>query len=193
MLKTGPFVITLTFIALFSLFSSSFGEADDIPPRELTLEIVYEKSEFNLSRSREPITFDGWVNYTGYSAIPITIHLEAFSDLGDVFLSQYDFTFRIPDSIPFDGFIPIPIDWNFSSTPQMTFYGYVEQGGIQYDIGTVTYIIPVYYYDEEATISEPIEKEEQNSSILWVTIIALLVLIKIFTVFMKRKIRRSII
>jgi hypothetical protein len=54
----------------------------------------------------------------------------------------------------------------------------------------VTYIIPVYYYEEEESHTESIELKGDQSMILWVAIIVILIMIKIFIVFLKRKIER---
>lgn len=180
--------VIITTILLFSLVNQTVSAKTSIIwEAELTIEIVFDKSEFNISQSREPITFHGWVNYTGISLIPFTIHLECQSDLGEVFLSQYEFTFRLPDSIPFEGFIPISPEWNYFTTPQMTISGYVEQGGIQYEMPPQTCLIPVHYYEEVNSIDETIDLRENNDYSFLLEFLVLLVLFTIFIRLLRRR------
>ncbi len=169
-------------LILYLLIFKSQGAGHRIWESELTIEIMFDKSGFNLSQSNEPVTFHGLVNFTSISVIPLTLHLEPFSDLGDVFLSQYEFTFRLPDSIPFDGLIPIPPELNLTAIPQLTIHGYVEQGVLQSDIPPMSCIIPVYYYEEEESINETKEPKEKGDALLLVSIPSCFVISIIFII-----------
>jgi len=180
--------IFITMILLLFLVNHTVSATTSILwEGELTIEIVFDKSEFNLSQSQETITFHGWVNYTGVSVIPFTIHLKCQSDLGEVFLSQYEFTFRLPDSIPFNGIIPIPLEGNFFATPQMTISGFIEQGGIQYEMPPQTYLIPVDYYEEVNNIDETIDLRENHDYSFLLEFLALIVLFTILIRLLRRK------
>lgn len=166
----GRTVLFAILILFCSIIWSVRARSKDIPDMELTIEIVLDKSAYNLSRSDEPVTFHGWVNYTGVSVIPLTVHLEVYSDIGEDFLSQYDFTFRLPDSIPFNGSNPIEIEMDWMDTPQLTISGYVQQRGLQYEIPPQSCIIPIYYYEEEEGINETTEKKEEDLNLFLVGI-----------------------
>ncbi|MEE9151932.1 MAG: hypothetical protein V3U20_08895 [Thermoplasmata archaeon] len=184
--------IVIAFLILLCTINwSATALTNGIPDWELTIEIGFDKSAFNLSQSDEPVTFHGWVNYTGVSVIPLTVHLEPYSDLGDVFLSQYDFTFRLPDSIPFDGLNPIEPEWNSTITPALTISGYVQQGGLQTDIPSQSCIIPVYYYEEEEGMNETDEPKEQEFDFLLVAIPSYLLVSLIFISLVSWKTRKS--
>lgn len=176
----GRVVLFAILILLCSIIWSALAHSNDIPDIELTIEIVFDKSAYNLSRSDEPVTFHGWVNYTGVSVICFTLHLEPCSDLGDVFLSQYDFTFRLPESIPFDGINPIDDGYNSQATPVLTISGYVEEGGIRTSIAPTSWIIPVYYYEEEEDLNETKEQKEQDINLFLVSIPGYLLISLIF-------------
>jgi hypothetical protein len=155
-------LVIAAFLILISLIHFPQATAPDIPEWDLTIEVAFDPETLNLSEYPPAILFDGWVNFTGYTAVPVNVHLTPSSDLGCVYLSQYDFSFHTPESIPFNGLITNEIEGNFSFY-SLTFAGSVEQGGLQYGLSPSTTIIPVYYLiEEDEDIPEPPEPPKSD-------------------------------
>ena len=140
---------TIAALMLCSLLLHPSGASFDVPEGDLTIEIVFDEETLNLSLNPNAVTFSGWVNWTGYTLVPITLHLQACSDLGDVYLSQYDFTFQTPESYPFTGLITNGFEGNFTASFHMTISGTFEQGGVIQNINPITWLVPAYYWEEE--------------------------------------------
>jgi hypothetical protein len=126
----------------------SNSSANDIPSWTFSLEIEFDEIAYNASQSRDPITFHGWLNWTGYSVREINVHLYGTCSLNDVYLSQYDFSFHLPQSIPFTGFIPIPQDLNSTKMVNIIFTAIAEQGATQ-SSGSVQASLIVRYWEPE--------------------------------------------
>jgi hypothetical protein len=177
------------FFIIITIFTAPTQGLDN-PQPELTIEMDFDKPRYNLSRPEESITFHGWVNWTGVSVIPITIHLYGSSDIGEVYLTPSTFTFQLPDSIPFDGLIPIPPENITTATPALTIGGYYDKGGIRTNIAPRSCIIPVYYWEENQTLDVEEEPNEENH-ILPLIVGSYLVITTVFVAVISRKTVKS--
>jgi len=180
-------------IFIYSINWANLSEAMPIMEEESSIEVVFE-SKLNFSKIENPFPFHGWVNYTEYAVRPLTIHLDPNSDIGDVYLSQYDFTFQLPDSIPFDGIICIEPENITLPTPTLIINGYVEQGMWRTSFPSISYIIPCTYYEENETEEnetgeEFIEQRKENTNLFLIGIPILAVVSGIAVVLVKRKIK----
>jgi len=86
----------------------------------------------------------------------------------------------LPDSIPFEGVNPIDEGYNSQATPALTIYGYVEEGGIRATVAPTSWIIPVYYYEEEEDLNETNKQKEQDINLFLVGIPGYLLISLIF-------------
>lgn len=194
-LKTEKTAIIIVLITIYSINWANLSEAMPIMQEESSIEIAFE-SKLNLSQIEKPFPFHGWVNFTEYVVRPVTIHLDPYSDIGEVYLSQYDFTFQTPDSIPFDGIICIEPENITLPTPTLTITGYYEQGMWRTSINSISYIIPCTYYNENETEkNETVEGfikqggEDVNPYLIGIPILA--VVSGIAAVLVKRRIKEG--
>ncbi|UCE73888.1 MAG: hypothetical protein JSV56_12850 [Methanomassiliicoccales archaeon] len=188
--------LAVVFLILYALYfsSSSFSSSPtpliypEPPDWGIIIEFDFDKPLYNLSESNDPITFHGWVNYTGVPTIPFTLHISAQSDIGEVYLSQSDFTFRASDSIPFNGLNQIQQEGNFTTEPQLTISGYIQKGGLTYEVPPSTSIIPIVYYEEEVEEqNETREFKQKIDSFFILGIPSLLILYGFYIAFVRRK------
>ncbi len=180
--------------AVFFVCSLNLGnliQAQDDPTGELTIELSLEESDINLSQNIEPYTFRGWVNWTGISVMPFTVHLIPTCDIGNVFLSQYDFTFQLPDSIPFDGLIVIEPEKITLATAVLTMNGYVDEGGLRYSMTPTSYILPIRFYKEDEPVYETVEHNDQDNVLLLRGITGLMMISVVAIVFTRRKMKKT--
>jgi hypothetical protein len=177
---------------LCTIYTTPNVISNDPPEWELTIEIEFDKDTLNLSQNTSSIIFFGWVIWNGYAALPLTVHLTAHSDIGDVFLSQYDFTFQTPDSIPFDGIITHQLESQPVATPQLTIGGTVEQGGLNYNLPPTSYLVPIYSYkEEEISPKEAKEPENSHNYFILLGLPSLLFLFLVYFWVVRGKLRRA--
>jgi hypothetical protein len=148
---------------LFSIFIIPEATASDFQEEDGGIEVVFDPETLNFTLEPAAILFDGWVNFTGYAVAPVTVHLSMSAEFGTVYLSQYDFVFHTPDSIPFDGLILLPFDFNYTFTNSMMITGTYEQYGLLFPINPMTCFNESYYWEEEEAVPEypkPPESDE---------------------------------
>jgi hypothetical protein len=181
---------TIAAFLLFSMFFYPSGASYANSEEDLTSEIVFDKETLNLSRNPPAVTFQGWLNFTGYVLAPITVHLDPSSDLGCVYLSQYEFTFQTPESVAYTGLITIEIDENFTITPALTLQGTFEQAGIKSTISPSSTIIPAYYWEEEESdIPNPLNQDRLGGIPLVFALPFLLVFFGSFIIMTRSKVK----
>lgn len=159
---------------------------------DLTFDIVFNEETLNLSQNPPAVTFQGWVNFSDYVLAPITVHLSMSSDLGCVYLSQYDFTFQTPESIPYTGLITMEVDENSTQTFALDLHGTVEQAGIQYDMGSMSRIIPAYYWEEEQEVVAPAKSEKAHDTLFIFALPFLLVFLGVYMTLIRPKLRKYV-
>lgn len=179
------------FLFLSTLFYSLTASSED-PGGEISFEIVFDEETLNLSLDPNAITFQGWVNSTGYYALPLTIHLYVSSDLGDAYLSQYEFTFQTPTSYAYTGLISNEAERNSTYTYCLIMGGTIEQGGIQSTISPISQIIPAYYWEEEEKDIKEHQKPDTPNDIPFIFALPfLLVVLGIYIKFVKPRYNKS--
>jgi hypothetical protein len=190
----GKSVVLVIIILVGLIYRIPCSQASDIPPWTLTIELEFDKDEYNLSQSRDPITFHGWLNWTGYSAREMNVHLYAGSSLNEVFLSRYDFSFRFPESVPFTGFIPIPEDLNSTQPQMMTISGTVQIGFSQYHFsGTQVDLVVRYWEPEENETGPKFGLDSSPNYPLMLAPPSLLLFFLVFLYIIRRRLKVSLI
>lgn len=154
------------------------------PITSITISLGGEVKTININQSNAPLIIHGSVGYEGISIRPVTITLEPYCDVGEVVLTQYEFVFHLPDTIPFDAFIYIAPETENDTVGTLTLNGYYSEGGIQQSINAVSQIFYVLNYGENETPSEKVElkKEEINLFLVGFPIYLLISIIFILAV-----------
>lgn len=179
-------------IAVISLCSLPFtGSAS--PITVITIRLEAEVKTININQSNLPLIIHGSVGYEGISIRPVTITLEPFCDVGEVVLTQYEFVFHLPDTIPFDALIYITPETENDTLGTLTLNGYHSEGGIEQPINPVSQIFYVLNYGENETLAEPFRPkwENLNSSLFSLPAIAIILGIAIVSIGKKMKRRKK--
>ena len=116
-------------------------------PGYITLTLPSEPPTVNINQSNEPLIMHCAVGFEGVSVLPYTIHMAASSDVGEVYLTQYQFVFHYPETIPFDAIIFIDPETENDTEGVISLSAYNEVGGVRQSLGTVMQIITVLNYD----------------------------------------------
>lgn len=132
-------------VQVFLLISSSNGSA----PGYITLSIQAKPPTVNINKSNEPLIMHCAVGFQGASVLPYTVHMDASSDVGEVYLTQYQFVFHYPETVPFDAIIFIDPETENDTEGQISLTPYYEEGGVRYSLGTVSQIITILNYDPD--------------------------------------------
>ena len=132
-------------VQVFLLIGSSNVGA----PGYITLSIQPEPPTVNINQSNEPLTMNCAIGYQGVSALPDTIYMAASCDVGEVYLTQYQFVFHYPETIPFDAIIYIDPETENDTQGVFTLQAYYEKGALRSSLAPVSQIIIVHNYDPE--------------------------------------------
>ena len=101
----------------------------------------------NINQSNDPVIMPCTITFDGYSALPYTVYVDAKCDVGEVYLTQNEFVFHYPETVPFDAIVMIDPNTANDTQGTLTIGGYCQEGGIQYNINPVSQIIQVLNYD----------------------------------------------
>lgn len=153
----------------------------------ITISLEAEVKKININQSSLPLILHGSVGYDGISVRPVTITLAPYCDVGEVTLSQYEFVFHLPDTIPFDAYIFINPETENDTMGMLILDMIYSEGGIQYDAGSVSQIFLVLNYDENETVKEQIKLNSEHPNFLLLGIPAVLISSGIIIVLDRRK------
>ena len=158
-------------------------------PGTITIGFEAKPPEININESNRLLIMHGYVGYNGVSVRPFTIYLEPICDVGDAYLSRYEFVFHVPDSIPFDAFIFIFPDTENDTQGTITLKVSYSEGIIKQEAGSVSQIITVLNYNENEVPNETIEETNIDDQ-LWLKGLIGLTCVSVITIFFaKRKMK----
>ena len=140
----GPFCAVL--LVLF------IGSSNVCAPGYISLTIQPKPPTININQSNEPLVMHCAIGFDGVSVLPYTVYMEGSSDVGDVYLTQYQFVFHYPETIPFDAIIFIDPETANNTQGELVISGHNEEGGIVYNVNPVMQIFEVLNYDPNQTI-----------------------------------------
>lgn len=118
-------VVTFLFLIIFSNHEMAMGAMDK---GYLEMGGYSERSEIDINETHDPLIFNGWLNYTGISVVPLKVYLNAYADLGELELTESEFVFHIPSNETFVVHIYIDTIKGNQSRCMLTLYTYIEQG-----------------------------------------------------------------
>ncbi len=153
----------------------------------VTISFEGEVKEININQSNAPLILHGSVGYDGISVRPVTITLAPYCDVGEATLSQYEFVFHLPDTIPFDAYIFISPETENDTMGMLTLNIIYTEGGIQYDAGSVSQIFLVLNYDENETAKAQFKMNNGYPGFLLLGIPAVIISSGIIIVLDRRK------
>ncbi len=146
----------LFIIIVMILLLSPYFKASANPIGTISISLEGEVKEININQSDRPLIIHGSVGYEGVSVRPVTITLDPICDVGDVILTQYEFVFHVPDTIPFDALIFIYPETENDTVGTLILNSYFSVGVIQQNGNPVAQIFTVLNYDENEEIIESV-------------------------------------
>lgn len=155
----------------------------------ISLTIQAEPSCVNINQSNEPVVIHCSLSYEGISVLPYAVYLDACFENGDVYLTQYEFVFHYPETIPFDAIVLIDPDTANDTQGNLVISGYSEEGGLQYGLFSVSRIINIYNYDpdydegKELSLAAP--SQPSNEIIFYYGIPSLLFFLGVYLSFVR--------
>jgi hypothetical protein len=160
------------FLGLFGALQISFllFSQNVCAPGYISLSIQAEPPSININQSNEPVIMHCTISFDGVSVMPYTIYMNGTCDVGEVYLTQYQFVFHYPETIPFDAIIHIDPSTQNNTQGEFVLSGYYSEGGLQYTISPVGQIIEIYNYDpdhEEGKEIDHIYRPKQSHDFLF--------------------------
>jgi hypothetical protein len=121
-------------------------------PGNIYLTIQPEPPTVNINQSNEPLIMGCTIHFEGVSVLPYTVYVDASCDVGEVYLTQYQFVFHYTETIPFDAIIFIDPETENNTQGELVLWGHNEEGGVVHNVNPVFQIIEVLNYDPNQTM-----------------------------------------
>jgi hypothetical protein len=164
-------------------------------PGYITISIQAQPPIVNINQSNEPLIMNCSLGYQGVSALPYTIYMDAYCDVGEVYLTQYQFVFHLPDTIPFDAIIFIDPETENDTQGVISLSAYYEAGGVRQSYGPVSQLIIVQNYDptriEENITPEFFGYEDSYEPIFIYVLPSLFIFLGVYVKVIRPKLRKK--
>lgn len=164
-------------------------------PGYITISIQAEPPVVNINQSNEPLTMNCSISYQGVSALPYIIYMSVSCDVGEVYLTQYQFIFHYPETIPFDAIIYIDPETENDTKGVFTLQAYYEKGALRSSLAPVSQIIIVQNYDpdyiEENISTKFFGSEDSDDPLFLFALPSLFIFLGIYVIIIRPKLRKK--